>query len=525
MANYWIAKVYNDNIYENCISNNIWMMQQQYNEQETNVVTTLWRRMSRIKVGDWLVLALGNNCYSIGQVIKPRIAANYTDSIQRTCDERKHIYTNGVVYYTDSEAFYEHFDGTGEAAQRFDIAEWFYITHKGGGVPLSGVNSNLSTDGIARETIYGINETFFLKIKAELKERYMNDPMLHSLELLKRNKQLILTGAPGTGKSYTAKKLAAKLTEGSSDDFRVGFVQFHPSYDYTDFMEGLKPVTVAGGMSFQLKNGVFKEFCRKAGVIERIMFGKDWNDYPGVINGELDEYCKSMNEDVKKYWITWVNKNSNLKNKDDIRKALPKFVFIIDEINRAELSKVFGELMYCLEPDYRGSEGKVRTQYSKLNTEDTFFVNKDDDWFFIPSNIYIIGTMNDIDRSVEVFDFALRRRFAWKELKANDVMAAVLRSMLKGWNGDIADLEKRAKDVNEAINSISGLGEHFHIGPSYFGKIALYGDNDEAFKSLWDNHLKPLLFEYLRGTGRETEFLKKCEDKYLNRVNDETVDR
>jgi 5-methylcytosine-specific restriction protein B len=134
---------------------------------------------------------------------------------------------------------------------------------------------------------------------------------------------------------------------------KIDFVQFHPSYDYTDFVEGLRPVKKGETIGFELKNGIFKKFCKKA---------KD-------------------------------NPNKN-------------YVFIIDEINRAEISKVFGELFFSIDPGYRGGDGKVKTQFDNIQTEDTCFSNSNDDYFYVPKNVYILGTMNDIDRSVESFDFA-----------------------------------------------------------------------------------------------------------------------
>lgn len=168
-------------------------------------------------------------------------------------------------------------------------------------------------------------------------------------QLLLYNKNLVLTGAPGTGKTYTAKQMAASIVSGNpkcwndldgSERNQVGFVQFHPSFDYTDFVEGLRPD--ANG-NFCRQDGIFKIFCKKA-----------------------------------------------LKDKEK------KFVFIIDEINRGELSKIFGELFYSIEPDYRGEEGRVQTQYINMVEDNDAFKQG----FFIPENVYIIGTMNDVDRGV-----------------------------------------------------------------------------------------------------------------------------
>lgn len=196
-----------------------------------------------------------------------------------------------------------------------------------------------------------------------------------------------------------------------------------------------------------------------------------------------------------------------------------KFVFIIDEINRGEISKIFGELFFSIDPGYRGKKGQVKTQYQNLITDTTEpFYNG----FYVPDNVYIIGTMNDIDRSVESMDFAMRRRFAWEEIKANENTGML--DELQEMKDEVVEKMKR---LNSAIwdenteTGIEGLNVAYHIGGSYFSKIQLYLNEDHsnknaAYRHLWENHLKGVLFEYLRGSANATENLKMLERVYYN---------
>ena len=185
------------------------------------------------------------------------------------------------------------------------------------------------------------------------------------------------------------------------------------------------------------------------------------------------------------------------------------YVFVIDEINRGEMSKIFGELFFSIDPGYRGEKGKIKTQYQNLVDDDDVF----SDGFFVPENVYIIGTMNDIDRSVESMDFAMRRRFAFIEISASKRM-----DMLKDPEngiGEYADeAEKRMNALNEAIGSETvGLSHSYDVGPAYFLKLKDYkGD----FQMLWDYHIKGLVTEYLRGMDENGEKFKALKDAYFH---------
>ena len=404
--------------------------------------------------------------------------------------------------------------------------------------------------------------TKFLDEKEKKEEKMsLEYKVYHPLsQTLLQSKNLILRGAPGTGKTYLAKEIAKELTDGNED--QIGFVQFHPSYDYTDFVEGLRPVSNGdGAIEFKLQDGIFKDFCQKAKEAQLIggqdNFDHAWDSYLEYINvAEEKEYITktsylsvnsrqnlSVNYDSgvpgwslpRKYvYELYKDKNYNkqeyyksggrtvletLRKRFGLKDYLSptevdtdkKFVFIIDEINRGEISKIFGELFFSIDPGYRGEKGSVSTQYSNLH--------ETNDKFYIPENVYIIGTMNDIDRSVDTFDFAMRRRFRFVEVTAESQLG-----MLDNTLGDKAEEAKtRLRNLNTAIEKVQELNSHYHIGPSYFLKLE---EVNFDYELLWSDYLKPLLEDYLRGSYEEVETLanlKKAFDKTSNEQKDQVV--
>ena len=443
--------------------------------------------------------------------------------------------------------------------------------------------------------------------------------------LLKKNHNIVLTGAPGTGKTYLARQIAIFKVLGKTDietlsdtekaiiKERVGFVQFHPSYDYTDFVEGLRPITDdKGNVGFERMDGIFKEFCKKAIIKgnKDIVFSELLNNNPtvwkvslegsgdnptrtdcmdngyirigwpgygdvedfsemdnfadggsailkafqntmkigdivlscysnteidaiGIISGEY-EYkedggnypryrkvkwlIKGMRENIlsinggRKMTLSTIYKMTvspteilklveKYSSKEPKNEKLP-FIFIIDEINRGEISKIFGELFFSIDPGYRGEKGKVNTQYQNMVSEGDVFA----DDFYVPENVYIIGTMNDIDRSVESMDFAMRRRFTWIEISAESQ-----KDMLNSLGEYAQEAKDRMTALNKVIEETPELGKAYEIGPAYFLKLK---NCSYDFYSLWKMNIEPLLREYLRGYRNGKEIIENCKNAY-----------
>ena len=423
-----------------------------------------------------------------------------------------------------------------------------------------------------------ITDTDYEVIENELVETKTSNSMMYQkyIELLKESKNLVLTGAPGTGKTFMAQAIAKEMGCGKEE---MCFVQFHPSYDYTDFVEGLRPIMMSEGqMGFERKDGIFKEFCKKAiknlidsaKSIENLSKELSWeNKLQQFIDDSIDNDTKFKLSNGSEFTIDEIkgsniiaHNDSNPKtplipiNADEIIELLTNdvplnivrdirtyfnrkfgtqpdsyafiitkairemkyktqvisankierkpFVFIIDEINRGEASKIFGELFYAIDPGYRGKKDiRVKTQYQNLVPETDVFA----EGFYIPENVFILGTMNDIDRSIESMDFAMRRRFTWKEIKPEDTQ-----SML-----DTLECATMAKSVmarlNNEISKIEGLGPAYQVGPSYFLKL---GDNGGNFEKLWDMNIEPLLREYSRGFRKSDEIMEKLRSAYFD---------
>ena len=403
-------------------------------------------------------------------------------------------------------------------------------------------------------------------------------------KMLLESKNIIFRGAPGTGKSYLAKQIAADIiSNGFTDRYsdltdeqkrQMEFVQFHPSYDYSDFVEGIRPkMNEDGSMGFELQEGIFKCFVDKARKnLENSQKSKEKIKKEISANTVMANFFDSIEYGVQEFYTIKGNKftvtdvddkyiyiaipgnktvdklNLNINEvrkmlesgrdfekvsditnffgkqfatqnysydfvlfkeikKDGLKEVktnvapeeLKKYIFIIDEINRGEISKILGELFFSIDPGYRGKSGEVATQYSNMHDDP-------DEKFYIPENIYIIGTMNDIDRSVDSFDFAMRRRFRFVEVKAKatqDMLESLENEALK------SKAVERMDRLNAEILKVDDLNENYQIGASYFLKLKTL-----SFEELWTDYLKPLLQDYVRGLYDEEGIMKRFERAY-----------
>ena len=400
------------------------------------------------------------------------------------------------------------------------------------------------------------------------------------------SKNIIFRGAPGTGKSYLAKQIAADIvSDGATDNYteltdeqkkQVEFVQFHPSYDYSDFVEGLRPkMNEDGTMGFELYDGIFKSFTDKArrnfesskksrkaieqeasvqtqmkAFFDSIEYGETsfktvtgnkftiadideeknriYIEIPGnktanklVLNiGEIRAMLESGLEFNKISDITNFfgkqfatqgysydfalfkeikSKQIKLNDADMNSEKLKNYIFIIDEINRGEISKILGELFFTIDPGYRGPAGSVATQYSNMHVNQA-------EKFYIPENVYIIGTMNDIDRSVEPIDFAMRRRFRFIEIKVKETQYML---DCLGDNELKSEAVKKMDSLNEEILKVEDLNENYQIGASYFLKL-----KELSFDELWEDYIRPLLHEYVHGLYNEEDIMQRFESAY-----------
>ena len=385
-----------------------------------------------------------------------------------------------------------------------------------------------------KDSVESQEDTMEAMVQEELEKPIKEYRNPYSRKLIE-SKNIIFRGAPGTGKTYLAKQIAADIiSDGYYDNYeslsdnqkkQIEFVQFHPSYDYSDFVEGLRPRINEGVMLFELQDGIFKKFVAKAranfensqkspeviakenkiqaditSFLDDVEFGIDQFQ---TIKGSIF-YISSVDD---KYIYITIPENNIVK----------KLSISIDEIKEMlesgqefkkikDITKFFNKTFASQAYSYNFSI--FSTQYSTMSSNE--------EKFYIPENVYIIGTMNDIDRSVDSFDFAMRRRFRFIEIKADSTT-----DMLDGLtniNINSASLEndtlkdealERMERLNKAIIEVEGLNENYQIGAAYFLKLKTLD-----FNQLWEDYLQPLLQEYIQGLYNEAEIMTTFANAY-----------
>jgi 5-methylcytosine-specific restriction enzyme B len=320
-----------------------------------------------------------------------------------------------------------------------------YVALKDNPMPLIGRFLDGSTASV--ETLSAISESAAallagppVEIESYDKSKAMNGLFLAAsqfdemLEALKEKKNVVLQGAPGVGKTFVAKRLAYALI-GSNDQRQVEVIQFHQSYSYEDFIQGFRP-TPKG--HFDLKYGIFHQFCFRA----------------------------QREESAQK-----------------------PYVFIIDEINRGNLSKIFGELMMLIEPDKRGKEHAIPLAYSQSAAEK----------FYIPENLHLIGMMNTADRSLAMVDYALRRRFRFITLKPEFASESFRKSLSDAGAGAqlVNKIVGRMGALNEVIAAdTKNLGPGYQIGHSFFCLRNGIEPDENWYRRVVESEIVPLIQEY-----------------------------
>ena len=347
---------------------------------------------------------------------------------------------------------------------------------------------------------------------------------------IKKYNQLVFVGPSGTGKTYQVRKFARKNTKGYEG---CKFVQFHPSYEYSDFIEGLRPVNIintTNATNVRL-DGVFKAFCRK--IVE--------DNLEHAVPGFSTLYSEKKQKVVQEIFEAIRDKKEALEDGSEVRDfdmdsreyifehGVRDYYFIIDEINRADASKVFGDVMFALDEDYRGIENRFDTRLSNLKC---YRIIQADDigktnyttshigfaeqmkfdcferGFFIPRNLHIIGTMNELGGMEADFDFSLKQKFRWIKINPSEIMKASLNEMLK--DKDIYWLDQFANNLNLVNRLISeGFSDEYCLGPAFFRKL---GETPDTIDEVFDLDVEPVLKEYLKGKPDDiTErFISEC---------------
>lgn len=452
MAKYWITRLSDEYWFAQALEKGIWCTQQRYGQQATQTVTTMWKTLAQIRPGDIMLLTYANGVHAYGVVEKCPYESAQIDSIEHTLKHRSHKFNTGLVRFSDSDVVFDDLrTATDHWGERVSVGHWQCYCDPTN-VSTSGMKEH-ATPGSVQLSLIGIDEAFGKKLKKELELQYNNRNMETGkiASLLKSKKNVILQGAPGTGKTYATAAVALCVL-GQTDidlsdhaavmkrydellDKQIFFTTFHQSLDYEDFIEGLKPVVQrddtgnAIGVSYEPKDGIFKQACAAVDT-----------DKPVVL--------------------------------------------IIDEINRGNVSKIFGELITLIEADKRiGASHPVKAKLPYSG-----------DLFGVPDNLYIIGTMNTTDRSTGTLDYALRRRFAFVTLEAD-------RKALEKYYADDASTGAKAlalfDDVKAFISDKKYLAGDCDIADLMPGHSYFMAKSEEDLQLKMEYELIPLIAEYI----------------------------
>lgn len=559
---YFIAKITNaPEIFAESVIHNHWRMQQRYDHKEhANAVTTNLGNAKQVKKGDILILDNGGGLYAYGVVKESPKNVIAKASLHGIIKKHAHIYLDkdGIISFDDCNAYYEqNYKGcSSDWSQFIDVERWTSFCPKN---PVSNYGVQ-NAAGFSRHSIFSVKSEWAKEKIKELDGHFATnrteaDKMREdNKSLLEQKKNIILQGAPGTGKTYATAALALSMTDPNFSAFddhalvmaryeelqkegQIAFTTFHQSLDYEDFVEGIKPIKPdEGEMYYKIEDGIFKIMSRVAtnpqqvkqaktldsafdDLIQDIIDGKvktlsmknggssaelsvssqttiKWK----TSDGDIDVNCVSkdrllklcevydskekigaitnINESIRKaiggcnssyYWAV-ANYILEKVDKEKVSNEKPRnYVLIIDEINRGNVSKIFGELISLLEADKRvGGDHPltVTLPYSKES-------------FSVPSNLYIIGTMNTTDRSVGSIDYAVRRRFAFVTLEAdeNKVPEGNARNLFNAVK-NFLNKSKYDMDIEDLM-----------VGHSYF----MDANN---LQMTWQYEILPLLMEY-----------------------------
>ena len=554
---YWIGRVTSDEYWDVALSNNVWVTQQRYGHQKSSAVSGLLGCVRNVKAGDIIFLTYGSEIYAYGNVIECPLASDQVSNLQRVIQKNRYDYNSGIVKFEDNNVFYEDLTkGCDNWGQRITVDQWHYYSDRTN-VSTAGMRNEI-TMGVTTMSFIGITEKYGKKKVKELKEQFENKHMFISktAKLLQSKHNIILQGAPGTGKTYNTAAIALAALDVTDVDLndhkavmkrydsllgdQIFFTTFHQSLDYEDFVEGLKPHVQTDadgnsiGVTYEPEDGIFKRACNAVQTDQSKDIVECIDDYLQKIKGYQNKREIPTVTGRSSLYVWWKEGNSTVSSRStnstssrgeeytpsplNIEKiklqALGKgcennwqsyaqafieavkreyhattdkpVVLIIDEINRGNVSKIFGELITLLESDKRSNGNhpiKVMLPYTKGE-------------FGVPSNLYIIGTMNTTDRSTGTLDYALRRRFAFVTLKSQD--SVIKKYYSDAGNDDLgsvavalfADIKKFIENPRHLCGDMSI--DDLMVGHSYF-----MAESEEELQDKVEFEILPLINEYI----------------------------